>query len=107
MNIDINYAKGLVQNYGQNQWQIINVINKAFGPGIKDSRSVWISLDDLQNFIQQIQQPNPAGVGPATGVRIYFGTYSATCPSPIQPDVNGLHTLLMIPTINDAVTGLN
>ena len=104
MNLDINYAKGLVKNYAQNQWQIIN---QSMPQGTIDSRCGWLSLVDLQNFIAEIQQQNPEGVGPATGIRIYFGTHSAQCPNPNQPNTDGLHTLLLIPTFTDPVTGLD
>ena len=100
--MDINYARGLVTNYAQNQWEFIN---QAFGTGIRDARCVWLSLDDLKAYIQQVEQPNPLGVV-TTGVRIYFGAYSQAYPAPGQEDYDCLHTLLMIPTFtgND---GLN
>jgi len=103
-NYDINFAKGLVQNYGQNQWKYIN---QVFAPeNILDARCAWFSISDLQNFLNQIQQPNPKGTPPATGVRIYFGAYGNTVPNPDNPDYNQLHTLLIIPTTPTA-DGLN
>ncbi len=100
MSINTSYAKKLVQNYANNQWQIINA---DFTPNydIKDSRSVWISLDDLKAFVQEIQTTNARGLT-TTGVRIYFGAYSQDCPSPVSTDYDHLHALLMISTYTGA-----
>ncbi len=99
---DTAYAKGLVKNYKNNQWQIINANFAQYN--IKDSRCVWLSIDDIQNFLTQIQQPNPAGTV-ATGVRIYFGAYSGEYPNPDNANYNHLHTLLMLPTHHNATDG--
>lgn len=95
MSLDTSYAKGLVENYANNQWQFINA--QFAQDGIKDSRCVWLSLTDIQNFLAEIQQQNPEGKA-TNGVRIYFGAYSAAAPSPVSADYNRLHALVMIPT---------
>jgi hypothetical protein len=102
MNItmDINYAKGLALNYKNVQWQTIN--QGCMPVGKKDARSAWVSLSDLQSFIDQLKALNPN----TSGIRIYYGTHSAEFPNPIQPGTEGLHTLLMIPTIQSA-DGIN
>ncbi len=104
MSMNTSYAKGLVKNYADNQWTIIN---QVFGPDydIKDSRSVWLSLDTLKAFIDQIQQSNPTSKT-TSGIRIYFGAYSAAQPNP-DNDYDHLHTLLLMPTYLDGITGLN
>lgn len=101
---DTAYAKGLVKNYKNNQWQIIDANFSQYN--IKDSRCVWLSIDDIQNFLTQIQQPNPQGTV-ATGVRIYFGAYSGEYPNPDYTNYDHLHTLVMIPTHYNATDGKN
>ena len=55
MRIDIATAQQLVSNYKQNHWAAINQncisLDQNPVPGIKDSRSVWFSLDELNDFI--------------------------------------------------------
>jgi hypothetical protein len=109
MNIDISFAKALVSNYGQYHWQLINntlgkFIANPLYPNIKDSRSVWFSVATLRAFLDEIQ---PVAGTQATGVRIYFGEY---CPDTLgqitDPLIDGLHTLIMIPTKLMVVDGL-
>lgn len=100
MSINTNYAKGLVQNYANNQWQIINA-NFEQRYGIKDSRSVWIGLEALKSFIQEVETTNQTDKT-TTGIRIYFGAYSQDVPSPISATYDHLHTLLMISTYTGA-----
>jgi hypothetical protein len=103
MRIDTPFAVELIENYEQNHWATINNAcpslqqNPAF-PNAQDSRSVWFSLADLQNFISEFQQ---SGSQNALGVRIYFGEYSADIIAKCQgnPQYTGLHTLLMVPTL--------
>ncbi|MCD6011513.1 MAG: hypothetical protein K0Q79_1375 [Flavipsychrobacter sp.] len=101
--MNTSYAKGLVSNYKNNQWAIIN---SNFLPNydIRDSRCVWFSIDELQGFLDSIKQPNAQEVN-ATGVRIYFGAYSTDTPG-AQANYNHLHTLLMIAT-HSAADGKN
>lgn len=96
MNMDINYAKGLVKNYANNQWQFINQVFAK--DDIKDARCVWLNLAELKAFIAQIENAPAAGPGPATGIRVYFGAYSQVQPHP-QQNYDRLHTLLMLPTV--------
>lgn len=107
---DTSYAKTLVKNYANNQWQYINAAFSQYG--IKDSRCVWLSLESLQGFINAIQTSNPLGTVP-NGVRIYFGAYSSEAPNPDNP-YNHLHTVVLLPTHSstdgknydyDAITG--
>ena len=111
MQIDISTAKKLINNYKQNHWTVINGscpslhANPNF-PHVQDSRSVWFSIDDLQDFIDR------ATDGGADGVRFYFGEYSQDIIDAelqkgignVMPDFHnytGLHTLVLIPTALD------
>lgn len=128
MRIDIATAQELISNYKQNHWTIINGCcpslrqNPAY-PNVEDSRSVWFSLDDLQNFINDINAAN------GNGIRFYFGEYSADIINAYimqmqqNPPQNangnaqaaianisqcvGLQTIVMIPTALNASTNLN
>ena len=76
MRIDVATAQKLIQNYKQNHWTVINgccpslKLNANY-PDVEDTRAVWFSLEELNAFIRAIQT---AG---GTGVRFYFGEYSA------------------------------
>jgi hypothetical protein len=96
--MDINYAKGVALNYKNDQWQYINA---HFPQGKTDARTAWFSIADLQNFINQLLVLNPN----TSGIRIYYGAHSAEFPNPNQPGTDGMHTVLLIPTIlrNDNV----
>jgi len=103
MRIDIPFAKALIENYAQNHWTTINnscpsLQQNPSAPNVQDSRSVWFSLADLQNFISEFQQ---SGNQNQLGVRIYFGEYGPNIPVTEQdnPQYMGLHTLLMVPTL--------
>ena len=110
MRIDISTALHLVNNYKTNHWATINQycpsLHETPGyPNVQDSRSVWLSLSDLQAFIATICQYN------ADGIRFYFGEYSqAIVDATIAADPNivnqvpgfagyaGLHTVVLMPT---------
>jgi len=103
MRIETTFAAELIENYAQNHWTTINDAcpslqqNPAY-PNVQDSRSVWFSLADLQNFISEFQQ---SGNQNTLGVRIYFGEYSADLVAKCKGNAQytGLHTLVMVPTI--------
>ena len=103
MRIDTQFAAALIENYAENHWPTINngcpsLQQNPMAPNVQDSRSVWFSLADLQNFINEFQQ---SGTPNTLGVRIYFGEYDRTTVSEDQDNVQytGLHTLLMVPTL--------
>lgn len=102
--MNTSYAKGLVKNYADNQWQIINQV--FIQDEIRDARCVWLTLADLKAFISEIEKPNPESKI-TNGIRIYFGAYSTQQPHPVHYDYDRLHTLLMIPTFLDNTTGMN
>jgi hypothetical protein len=103
MRIKVPFAKALIENYAQNHWTTLNndcpsILQNPAYPNVQDSRCVWFSLADLQNFISEFQQ---SGSVAQLGVRIYFGEYSneASPNGPHDAQYSGLHTLLMLPTL--------
>jgi hypothetical protein len=111
MRIDLSFAKALVSNYRKNHWSMINggngrpacpsLLQNPNFPTVQDSRSVWFSLDDLKDFIAEIESTTATG---ELGVRIYFGEYSTAMltTQPQNAQYAGLHTLLMVPTVEKA-----
>ncbi len=117
-------ALAMVKNYTDNHLQVINdslslaqlrtSVHGTLSPS--DSRSVWFSLDDLNAFIQQIQDGVKSTCTGATGdlgIRIYFAQYPEAG-NPLWNDPNvqselsnqskyaGMETVILVPTYNDA-----
>ncbi len=108
MQITTSMAQKLVNNYKNNHWKTLNTycasLKQNNAPNAQDSRCVWFSLDDLQQFITQIAGQN------ADGIRIYFGEYSQDVINEMNNDdelagcipnvelYNGLATVVLIPT---------
>lgn len=117
-------ALTMVKNYTDNHLAVINdslslaqlrtSVNGTLSP--TDSRSVWFSLEDLNTFIQQIQDgvssANNTGLGDL-GIRFYFAQYPEAG-SPLWSDKKlsaelasqaqyaGMETLILVPTYNDS-----
>lgn len=112
--IDTAFAKKLIKNYGTNHYAAINtycssIINSPNNPGVVDSRCVWYSIDQLKQFIKEIEaityQNSPAN-DVELGIRFYFGEYpddEAQLPANIPTTHAGLHTLVLVPTFHDDV----
>jgi hypothetical protein len=99
--MNVSFAKALIENYAQNHWTTLNndcpsILKNPEYPNVQDSRSVWFSLADLQNFISEFQQ---SGSLSQLGVRIYFGEHKAELSPNQDAQYSGLHTLLMLPTL--------
>ncbi len=112
MRIDFATAAELILNYKVNQWQTLNdncqALQNPDGTAKEDSRSVWFSIGELQNYLSDVE--NAGG----SGVRIYFGAYDNAIiddaidvlkksdPSfiPEMAQYNGMHTVVMVPTID-------
>jgi hypothetical protein len=97
-------AQLLANNYKKNY---LSLINKTYN--ISDARTIWFSLDDLKNFIWQIEYHSVnagAKINPSDlGIRMYYGQYPSeteikgNASLKIIPEYGGKHTLFMVPTI--------
>ena len=70
--LELSVAKEMVARYGATRKTLIDETY-----GINDTKSVWVSLDKLKEFINQLPES-------ATGVRIYLAAYDHT--EPVYPD---------------------
>lgn len=113
--VTTDYIGRLINNYRQHHWKAINESSDFVGVvrhgatvgsiGEKyDSRSVWFDLNKLKSFIAEVESITQEKTGDDhcdrnLGVRIYFGEYTKDQLSPETKDYEGLHTLVMVPTI--------
>jgi hypothetical protein len=112
-----SYASNLISNYRNNHWTFINSAMHSGSAGseytaiaadFNDSRSVWFDLKKLKRFIYEIESKScTANVNSHLGLRFYYGQYP--CDFTKNPDFSGipalyqgLHTLIMMPTYDDA-----
>ncbi len=106
------YIIDLMANYRNQQWNWISS-NPSFpttASSMRDSRSVWFSLDKLKDFIANIESSVESNTTEGCvgnhcdrklGIRIYFGTYGSSHYPPTSM-YYGKHTLVMIPTYQNA-----
>ncbi|WP_298118344.1 hypothetical protein [Flavobacterium sp.] len=77
--LDIETAKGLVNNYKQSLESIERINNTSLSPlnyWEKDARSSWFSYNDLTKFLCAMKRDIGDGVPQENlGVRIYYGRY--------------------------------
>ncbi len=76
----------------------------------QDARSIWFSLDILEEYIARIRNCQPKREGayiPNMGIRIYYAKYPTNFsrfPSlSTLRQVNNMHTLFMVPTYRDTL----
>lgn len=104
VSLPVSTAQLLADNYTKNY---LNLINKTYNTS--DARSIWFSLDDLKNFIWQIEYHAVnagADIEPKSlGVRMYYAQYPTSdeiknnASLNIIPEYGSKHTLFMVPTV--------
>lgn len=57
----------------QNKWKETRAIEIEKGQGYKDTREVWYSLQELQDYIDYVREESLAQGVKRPGIRIYFG----------------------------------
>ncbi|WP_452224592.1 hypothetical protein [Lacinutrix chionoecetis] len=72
-------------------WTDLRASANETAAGKPDNRSSWYSLEDMQNFLNQIKEENPD----VNGVRFYLGVETS------EEDEKGLTTIFMVPTKDD------
>lgn len=97
-------AELLASNYKKNYLKLINETYKT-----SDAKTIWFSLDDLKNFIWQVEYHAinaGAEISPEDlGIRIYYGQYPTeaeiknNASLQVLPEFGGKHTLFMVPTV--------
>jgi len=83
--ITAEQAKNLNDN-----WTNLRASANRSAAGQEDNRSSWYSLEDMQNFLNQIKNDNQD----VNGVRFYLGVNIT------KQDPSGLTTIFMVPTQN-------
>ncbi len=62
----------------QNKWKETRAIEIEKGQGYKDTREVWYSLQELQDYIDYVREESLAQGVKRPGIRIYFGADEGT-----------------------------
>ena len=108
--------KEMVANYKNNQLQ--SIIESTTRPMPDDAHSIWFDLDNLKDFIADVEQLVAGSTNPPTGklgIRMYYAAYPVKekWSRPGYEDLAGLlndpvtlqyekkHTLIMVPTVGD------
>lgn len=110
--IPMEDMKAMIDQYKKERQEIINgndSLRKLYGDNFQDSRCAWFSLDELKNFIAQVEketrEKNP-DIKP-DGLRIYYVVYptqgekESSYIKSIVPEYRNHHSLVMIPTFYD------
>jgi len=90
--IPIKEAKMLDRTYGETRHAIIS--EKL---GIKDNRSSWWSIEDLEDYIAYARSQAKEKGYQVDGLRVYFGAYPKSYGN---QEVAGFSTLFIVPTGN-------
>ncbi len=90
--ISIKEAKLLDRTYTETRHSLISE-----NLGIKDNRSSWWSIEDLEAYIAYARAEAKSKGKNVSGLRIYFGAYPK---SYNDQDVAGYSTLFIVPTGN-------
>ena len=83
-------AKELNQNFVATRSE---AIEEAIGK--KDALSTWFSIDELKNFIKDVEEEGKAQKITVNGIRVYFGAYSEEDKIEEKRD---LSTVFLVPT---------
>jgi hypothetical protein len=103
--LSVTSAEMMAKNYATNY---LPLIKKELNNN--DARAIWFSLDDLKNFIWQIEYHSiHAGVGVKPkdlGIRIYYAQYPSKeviinneSLKDLNPEYADKHSLFLVPTI--------
>ncbi len=99
--VGTDFVKSLLRNYRENQWTKITGMPRTF----IDSRSVWFDMNVIKSFIADVEAKTDdickeGHCKKKLGIRIYFGAYGKGA-VPEYSEYKGLHTLVMVPTIQN------
>jgi hypothetical protein len=83
--VNTEHVDTLVRTYKQERW-----IQNSERIGKEDTKSVWYSVQELEEFIARIKDHG------ANGVRVYFGVYPKDFA--VNPDYAGQQTLAFVGT---------
>lgn len=92
--IPIKEAKMLDRTYGETRHLLISE-----QLGIKDNRSSWWSIQDLEDYITYARSQAKEKGQELTGLRVYFGAYPRSYGN---QEVAGYSTLFIVPTGNSS-----
>ncbi|AWI25887.1 hypothetical protein [Flavobacterium pallidum] len=104
-------VKEMIEQY--RSVQLYSIENAVVNAVSNDAHSAWFSLENLKNFIADIERHAEAAAAESLGIRIYYAAYPAKelWDDAGYEDLEGLlndadtkkyekkHTLIMIPTI--------
>ena len=101
----ISYKEGtlLYDEYSKTNNEILT----KFRNGEPDSRWYWLSLEDLEGYIQYVKQNAKEQKLENLGLRIYLGKYPLDYPKEkmAKPEYAGYQTIFIVPTTKSSVTG--
>ncbi|HEY9009091.1 hypothetical protein [Ohtaekwangia sp.] len=94
------FMKG-VARYGDTHAALVNAAPFMTVDSLKASRSCWYSIDTLKKFICLIEEySRQVDVKPEElGIRFYYAVYPANGPMHNGQNYKSLHTLFMVPTV--------
>lgn len=92
--VNTEHVDSAIRNYKQERW-----IHNSKRLGKEDSLSVWYSVEELQEFMEQIKEHG------GDGVRMYFGAYSENYTE--QPLYAGRQTVVLVATKETAFGEVN
>ncbi len=115
LNVDLVHT--MVNNYRGKQLKSIQNLT-VVNPVLQDAHSIWFDLETLKKFLYHIENTSksqdPNITDAKLGIRIYYAAYpeklneevakrfedlSDMVNDPVMQNYSGLHTLVMIPTI--------
>lgn len=79
------HVEMVTSNYKKERW-----IHNSERIGKSDSLSVWFSVEDLEEYIEQIKDNG------ADGIKFYFGSYPENFE--VKPEYSGRQTIVMVAT---------
>jgi hypothetical protein len=116
--IPLDAMKAMVSTYETERVALINTnpqLRRTNGENFVDSKSGWVSLDDLSSFIDEIKAAakNKGLETKDLGVRMYYTVYpqqqagESSYFKSLENEYRSRQTFLMLPTYHDSKTNAN
>jgi len=83
--VNTDHVNSVIRNYKQERW-----VHNSKRLGKEDSLSAWFSVEELQEFLENVKDHN------GDGIRIYFGAYDQNYAE--QPLYAGRQTVVLVAT---------
>lgn len=96
--ISVDKAKALNKNWTDYREAAVDSAARKQGRN-KDDRSVWWSIDDIENYIAYSKQQTDSLGYDMTGFRVYLGVYGKNA----GQSKKNLTTMFMVPTVGKSI----